>query len=875
MVADTPRGGARSPLAEVVIRSLLRNAVLLVALLLIVAGGGAVVLGRYAREPRVAATHRQADQMAQRAGLGRDALQGQLPWAVAGAGIALFAVALLLRRIGSRAPGGTTDPAIAEREFLPALDRRTARKVERAAHALAKKGQPHEAAEICFENGLLDPAAQYFVEAGEWVRAAEIRHDQNRFLEAAELHLKAGDHETAGSIYASQGEHKRAAECFHEAGRMTVAGELFEKCGDHRRAGLCFREAGFDRQAAKAFIRCHCWKEAAEALETVILEERTKTGTGQNPQSLRELQTLVLQAGKLYDQAGELEKAEIVLEKGGCHVAAAEVALRRGRFAKAAELFLEGKQPVRAAEVLQQNGEEQEAARILGEYHRSRGADQEAAHYLEQAGEFLEAGDVHRKLQDFGRAGQAYERAGDRAQAAEMYRLGGHPGRAAANFEKIGRHEEAADCWKDAGEPRRAAVALAQAGRLLQAAEIYRAEGLDDEAIKVLQQVAAGTAEFASASALLGAVFQSRGQLGLAVMKLKQAIGDGPVDRTSLRLYYTLATVHEANGELREATEVYEKILACDYHFEDVEQRLADARGRLPSVSRQDASGAATLVSDEMPAAARTQPSRYQVVGELGRGGMGIVYKARDTVLDRMVAYKVLPDALKENPQALKNFLREAKSAAQLNHPNIVTVYDAGEQDGRYYIAMEFVDGNTLKEIVRRRGAIAAGGVLHVLVQMCEALAYAHEKKIVHRDIKTANAMWTRDRKAKIMDFGLAKIVEEVRNHTTLVSGTPYYMSPEQTLGRNVDYRTDIYSLGVTIFELATGRLPFTEGNIPYHHVHTPPPDAREIKPDVPTLLAEIIARCLRKDPAERFESVREILSQVRTAMARSRSQSA
>ena len=184
---------------------------------------------------------------------------------------------------------------------------------------------------------------------------------------------------------------------------------------------------------------------------------------------------------------------------------------------------------------------------------------------------------------------------------------------------------------------------------------------------------------------------------------------------------------------------------------------------------------------------------------------------------------------------------------------------------------MEFVDGNTLKEIVRRRGAIASGGVLHVLVQMCEALAFAHDKKIVHRDIKTANTMWTRDRKAKIMDFGLAKIVEEVRNHTTLVSGTPYYMSPEQTLGRNVDYRTDIYSLGVTIFELATGRLPFTEGNIPYHHVHTPPPDARELKPDVPLMLAEIIARCLRKDPEQRYQSVREILAEVRTAMGRSR----
>jgi serine/threonine-protein kinase len=122
---------------------------------------------------------------------------------------------------------------------------------------------------------------------------------------------------------------------------------------------------------------------------------------------------------------------------------------------------------------------------------------------------------------------------------------------------------------------------------------------------------------------------------------------------------------------------------------------------------------------------------------------------------------------------------------------------------------MEYVDGTTLKEVVRRRGGISPNGVLHVLIQLCEALHFAHEQKVVHRDIKTANTMWTRDKKAKIMDFGLAKVIEEVRNHTTLVSGTPYYMSPEQTLGKNVDHRTDIYSLGVTLFELATGSLPF------------------------------------------------------------------
>jgi tetratricopeptide (TPR) repeat protein len=843
---------------------------MLVAVALLLVGGVGWALGRFSEHPRVEKAHDHVLRAARDAGFGRGVLVGPLPTLLAGAGAGLLLLTALAGRLSmpslGRARGGAT---AADERLEPALDRRSARKVGRSAHAMAKKGHAFEAAEICLQSGLLDQAAQYFIDAGDFVRAAGIRHDQNRFLEAAELHLKAGDLETAGSIYASQGDNRRAADCFHQAGRMTVAGELYEKTADHRRAGECFREAGFDRQAAKAFIRSQSWKDAAQSLEAVILEERTRTGTGQNPQQQRELQTLVLQAGKLYEQANELEKAETVLEKGGCAVAAAEIALRRGRFAKAAELFLEGGQAVRAAEVLQQNGEEQAAARILGEHHRERGADQEAAHYLEQAGEFFAAGDVYRKLEDFGRAGQAYERAGDRAQAAEMYRLGGNPGRAAANFEKIGRWEEAADCWQDAGDARRRALALAQGGRLLGAGEIFHAEGLEEDAIKVLQQIPAGSPDFAQASSILGSVFHKRGELGLAVMKLRQAIGDGPIDRATLRLHYMLATVHEANGETRDALAVYEKILACDYHYEDVEQRLARVRAKL--ATQPGESAAAPAADEAMPAAARTQPSRYQIVGELGRGGMGIVYKAKDTVLDRLVAYKVLPDALKENQQALKNFLREAKSAAQLNHPNIVTVYDAGEQGGVYYIAMEFVDGNTLKEIVRRRGAIAPGGVLHVLVQMCEALAYAHDKKIVHRDIKTANTMWTRDRKAKIMDFGLAKIVEEVRNHTTLVSGTPYYMSPEQTLGRNVDYRTDIYSLGVTVFELATGRLPFIEGNIPYHHVHTPPPDAREIKPDVPPLLAGIVARCLRKAPEERYQSVREILAEVRAAMGRSR----
>jgi serine/threonine-protein kinase len=445
-----------------------------------------------------------------------------------------------------------------------------------------------------------------------------------------------------------------------------------------------------------------------------------------------------------------------------------------------------------------------------------------------------------------------YMQAGDREAAAEAY-------------ERAGRFSEAAECCALSGQGEREAALLEKACEWLAAGEAYHREGWDDEAIVVLQRVEGEG--FAQASSLLATIFRSRGQLSLAIKQLLQAIGDSGLDRETLPMYYTLATLHEENRCPAEALEIYDRVMGIDYHHADVEQRAVRLRGQLGGTERPGlATPGTTPTLTSMSVG--SQSGRYAIVGELGRGGMGIVYRAQDTVLDRVVAFKVLPDSFQENPQAVANFLREAKAAAKLNHPNIVTVYDAGEQDGRYYIAMEFVDGTTLKEILRRRGPIAPAGVLQVVAQVCEALAYAHEKKVVHRDIKTANAMWTREKKAKIMDFGLAKVVEEVRNHTTVVSGTPYYMSPEQTLGKNIDHRTDIYSLGVTTFELITGTVPFKQGNIPYHHVHTQPPDVRELRPEISKPVAQLIARCLEKDAADRYQTAGAILDQVRTILA-------
>jgi len=773
------------------------------------------------------------------------------------AALVLLVLALLPGRART-ATGDDDEPQAEPVEQLVLGDKKTQKKAVKQATALARAGRHLEAAELCFHNGRMEEAATFYVEAGELIRAAEIRHDQKRFVESAELYMQAGSHDSAGAIYAQHEEWSRAAEAYIAAGTHSVAAEMYEKAEDWPNAAQSYEKSEFPRHAAKAWVRCGQWMRAADCLEQVIVENMSSAGPGDTKKQA-ETRKLVRMAGDLFSRAGADDRAQQIYERGECWSAAAEIALRIGEREKAADLFLRAHEAPRAAEVLKGLGRDEESARVLAEYHRDRGEDEQAATCFEAAGDHMAAGDLYRLLEQYERAAECYGRYGEHAQAAEMFSSAGDRARAAECYERAGMPLEAAEAWSLAGDAEREAECLTKAGEGLRAGLLYQQIGDEEAAIKALQQIGPEQPGFTQASTLLGEIFRKRGMLSLAQTKLSQVVSSAELSRENIDAFYGLAMVHEANESHAEALVLFEKILAFDYHHSDVAARVAHCKERV-----QGQSGRNELST---PASGSQADGRYRIVGKLGRGGMGIVYKAQDTVLDRTVAFKVLPETLKENPQSLKNFLREAKSAAQLNHPNIVTIFDTGEQDGVYYIAMEYVDGNTLKEIVKARGKVSAGGIVHVLAQMCEALAYAHENKIVHRDIKTANTMWTKDRKAKIMDFGLAKVIEEVRNHTTVVSGTPYYMSPEQTLGKNVDHRTDIYSLGVTIFELATGTLPFMEGNLPYHHVHTPAPDPLELTPELPSLLREIILRCLEKDPADRFASTREILDELKRSL--------
>jgi serine/threonine-protein kinase len=199
-----------------------------------------------------------------------------------------------------------------------------------------------------------------------------------------------------------------------------------------------------------------------------------------------------------------------------------------------------------------------------------------------------------------------------------------------------------------------------------------------------------------------------------------------------------------------------------------------------------------------------------------------------------------------------------------VNHPIVVTVYDAEEEIGVDHLSMEPVVGVTLAQVQEKRGALNSRDVARLGLQSCAGLQYAHEHRVVHRDIKTGNLFLTRERVVKIMDFGLAKMMEEVRRESTVIGGTLYYMAPEQAAGGAVDARTDLYALGVTFFRLLTGHFPFEDGDLHHHHRHTPPPDPRELVPELPEAMARLVLELLAKDPQARPPSAAHVGERLR-----------
>ncbi|WP_277057244.1 CHASE2 domain-containing serine/threonine-protein kinase [Trichlorobacter lovleyi] len=370
---------------------------------------------------------------------------------------------------------------------------------------------------------------------------------------------------------------------------------------------------------------------------------------------------------------------------------------------------------------------------------------------------------------------------------------------------------------------------------------------------------------------MLGLSFQGQGLLDLAFEKFRKC----PIEDDTIKdLLYNLALDFERKRMFNKAAAVYEHILTVG-DYKDIKERIATMKvaGETMIFGGGGRREGTIIAGPGGVTVSAPTIGRYEIQKELGRGAMGVVYLGKDPKINRLVAIKTVrfeevdPDLLEETK---KRFFREAEAAGTLNHPNIVTIYDVGEEEDLAYVAMELLEGSDLTPYIKKEKLLPAKTLLKIIGSVAEGLAFAHEKGIVHRDIKPANIMLLKDGTVKIADFGIARITTSSATQTGTVLGTPSYMSPEQVAGQKVDGRSDLFSLGVAMYELLCGQKPFSGDSIAalmYAIANKPPLLITQIDPNIPQCCAYIAHRLITKDLTKRYQNAREVVEHVKMCL--------
>ncbi len=659
---------------------------------------------------------------------------------------------------------------------------------------------------------------------------------------AARLALDAGDWVKAGELLLELGRPADAARAFRSGKHWEQAAELFEKAGDDNAAAQCYKRAGHNRRLLKVLIRLEDWAAAAEAAEQVGDKAA---------------------AADHYVKAGKTDKAAVLYRAAGQpHKALpieAEVLEAAGEFSEAAERWIQAQDPARALICLEKTGDHLNWGRLLGQM----GQTDAAVEHLSEAGAFAEAAGL------LARAG-AYRKA-------------------AVYFQRAGDTERVIEC-------------LLREGDRLAVVKLRLASGMKDEALRVAKSATPADAGYVELSKMAAEImFESGdmvggGRLLLTLLKAsvsseerqdfgRQAIeaflsaGDHVSARAAIDRLVPMATVgSELEGWL---SDVSAKLAPKPGSDATPGARPATSRltaplpqaGQLAAENTQTAMDDGDALAGDLPepgwppGVPARLGARYGGLARLGQGGNGIVFRATDKLLGRQVVLKFMIEGTMPTEVARRYFLREVQLAAALNHPNIVHIYDMGEADGVPWYCMEFVDGQPLTSHLSHGVPIADKKWLcNILDQLCEALDHAHAQGMVHRDIKPDNILVDKQGKVKLLDFGLARVLNEGFGENSVLAGTPYYMAPEQLDGSAVDHRADIYALGVILFRMCTGYLPFVTGNVFVSHAVDPVPDPRGYNPGLPSEVVEVIFRTMAKRPVERFDSAKPIAQAVRAA---------
>ncbi len=626
----------------------------------------------------------------------------------------------------------------------------------------------------------------------------------------------------------SKGHHGQAAAALIAAGRLKEAHDLLVSAGDFKgaarvalrmqeplRAGELFERAGDFEAAALAFLKIPDFRRAAEC----------------------------------YARAGNHEKAsEIYVQIGDLWAAAEEmVAMGRRR---------------QAAAVHRQLGNDILADRLTGEALREEGDLAGAAQAFLQAGDFEAAGECFERAGAFREAADAFHKAGRLDLAAQVLERSGAASEAAALYEEAGDHAAAARLYQKVRDPNGEIQALVAAGEYLAAGHLAYKLGLKEQAEEILKLAAPADRGYARACLLLGRIMEEQGRIeeGLKYYALFVERAE-PTPKTRQAFEY-LAGLFERHR-------VPDVAIRCLRKLDQAGLLQAGQRETLRRLADQMA-GPGLVASGEAatgsPGQAPADPrigvppqlsDRYSVLSRLGEGGTSVVFLAHDRLLRRNVVLKVLSNPSLPGDLAEEYFMREAQIVAGMSHPNIVTIFDVGNAAGRMYIVMEYIEGRSLDRVLDARSGqgLPLPDVVRIASQLADALAYAHARKVIHRDLKPGNVMILPDGQVKLMDFGMAKALEVHRDRSLYICGTPDYMSPEQEAGEDLTPATDIYSFGLVILEALLGSLPTAMTAAAAREKRLQALDRARL----PDGVRAVIRSCLALNPSERPASARMV----------------
>ncbi|HEY5649129.1 MAG TPA: hypothetical protein VIU33_06490, partial [Nitrospiria bacterium] len=540
----------------------------------------------------------------------------------------------------------------------------------KAARELRKKGEFLRAAELFERGGEVELAAAMFREGKKPLLLGELYKRHEKWRDAANAFMEAKETEKAARMYELDRDFRKAASLYHGLKQPARSAEMYRKAYDFETAATIYQQIGNWDEAAKTYVEAGEPLKAAELYETAYvkekadLEKKKKIRGGIQKKELSGLQKgavnkLALEGARIYKAHNQSAKAAELFMAIDRKEEAAEAYEKAGNLAKAAELFTNLRRHTKAAQLYRKLGDPRRAAEITAAKHIESKNYSAAAEIFAEANDHLRAGEFYQRAGLPDLAAQMFIQGGDVQRAGRMMRSAGNGVVAAAMFEQAGSYKDAAELHQQAGNDDRALELWVKAGHFFEAGLLSHKLGRPEEAIEHLQKLGPQSKNYLDASILLGKIFLEGGMQDAARERFKTITSQNPLSVKTIEAYYRFATILEGDGKPREAVDLYEKILAQDYNYSDVRRRAADIKANLT-----DRSG---------PKPDPESKGRYRILKEIGRGGMGVVFLAEDTLLGRKVAYKELPQALKNDPNMLENILEEARMVAALNHPNIVT----------------------------------------------------------------------------------------------------------------------------------------------------------------------------------------------------------